>query len=217
MRRFAILSSIVVILAVVPFDAAQTPQQSVSGPTIPTDIDMNPELLQLVTADQWDRGNDLFGKGEVRAPNTLDSKATAKHDVARHKAVRDLLAAGKLKTVDDFGYASLIFQHSTDSSDLMLAHILSSVAYGKGGASRWMMAATMDRYLQSIKQPQIFGTQFLTSDGGHTWTMEPYTRTSVTDAERALWCVVPLAQQQKMLEKYQKGNMGGSTQINGCR
>jgi hypothetical protein len=63
MRRFAILSSIVAILAVVPFGKTQTPQLSVGGPTIPTDVDMNPELLQLVTADQWDRGNDLFAKG----------------------------------------------------------------------------------------------------------------------------------------------------------
>ena len=217
MRRHAALGLLLLILAAAPSTPAQTSKPEVSGPTIPAGLNVNPELLRLVIADQWDRGNDLFGKGQVRAPNTLDGKATAEHDGERHKAVRDLLAAEKLKTIGDFDYASLIFQHSTDPSDLMLAHILSTTAYGLGGAGRWMMAATMDRYLQSLKQPQIFGTQFLTVDGGHTWTAEPYNRTSVTDAERALWCVVPLAQQDKILSQYKKGELGGSTELNGCR
>ena len=215
MRRLMQISSLLLFLS--PLIPAQMSQQNVSGPTIPTDSHANPELLQLVIADQWERGNDMFGKGQVRDSSTLDWKATAQHDAQRHKAVRDLLAAGKLKSAEDYEYASLIFQHSTEPSDLMLAHVLSTTTYRMTGAGRWMMAATMDRYLQSIKQPQIFGTQYLTNDGGHTWTMEPYSRSTVTDAERALWCVIPLAQQDKLLDQYQKGKPGGSTEINGCR
>jgi hypothetical protein len=196
---------------------AQAPNREVSSPTIPKNTSANPELLRLVIADQWDRGNDMFGKGQVRASSDLDWKATTRRDVERHEAVRSLLADGKLKTKEDFSYASIIFQHSSDPADLMLAHVLSSTAYGMGGADRWMMAATMDRYLQSIKQPQIFGTQFRTNDGGHTWTMEPYNRDTVTDAERALWCVIPLEQQEKVLQQYQKGNPRSSTEIEGCK
>lgn len=187
-----------------------------SGPTIPPLKDVDPEVLRLVIEDQWDRGNDMFGKGQVKPQAALNWKTIGEHDAVRHQRVRDLLAAGRLKTTNDYSFASLIFQHSGDPSDLMLAHLLSSTAVAMGGSGKWMMAATMDRYLQSIKQPQIFGTQFLTLDG-HTWSMEPYNRTTLTDAERALWCVVPLARQQNILEQYQKGVGGASTGIEGCK
>jgi hypothetical protein len=188
---------------------------SVGSPTVPPLKDVNPEILKLVIADQWDRGNDMFGKGQVRSQNTLDWKTIGEHDALRHKIVRELLAADKLKTTNDYSFAALIFQHSGDPSDLMLAHLLSSTAVAMGGDGKWMMAATMDRYLDSIKQPQIFGTQFR-SDGQH-WTMEPYNRTTLTDAERALWCVVPLARQETILKDYQTGKDGASTAIEGCK
>jgi len=193
-----------------------TPKASTTGPTIPPLKNVNPEVLRLVVEDQWDRGNDMFGKGQVKAPKDLDWKMIGAHDNARHQEIRELLAAGKLKTSNDYDYASLIFQHSGDPGDLMLAHLLSSTSVSMGGNGKWMMAATLDRYLQSIKQPQIFGTQFITTDH-HTWTMEPYNRTTVTDAERALWCVVSLAQQEKILDNMQKGNRGASTGIEGCK
>ena len=86
---------------------AQVPKKEVGSPTIPTNTGANPEILRLVIADQWDRGNDMFGKGQVRASPDLDWKATAKHDAERHEAVRSLLADGKLKTKEDFSYASI--------------------------------------------------------------------------------------------------------------
>ncbi|MGI4831140.1 MAG: hypothetical protein ACRYFU_23570 [Janthinobacterium lividum] len=196
--------------------AKDTPKASNTGPTIPPLKNVNPEVLRLVVEDQWDRGNDMFGKGQINSPKELDWKIIGAHDNARHQAIRDLLAAGKLKTSSDYDYASLIFQHSGDPSELMLAHLLSSTSVSMGGNGKWMMAATLDRYLQSTKQPQIFGPQFITNDG-HTWTMEPYNRTTVTDSERALWCVVTLAQQEKILDNMQKGNSGASTGIEGCK
>ena len=210
-------------LSLQPLCLSQTPDSSnskgassTSGPTVPPLKDVNPEILKLVIDDQWDRGNDMFGKGQVRPQNTLDWKAIGQRDNARHKAIRDLLAAQQLKTVNDFNFASLIFQHSGDPSDLMLAHLLSSTSVAMGGSGKWLMAATMDRYLQSIKQPQIFGTQFHTTDGKQ-WTMEPYNRTTLTDAERALWCVVPLTRQQEILTKYQSGEGGASTGSENCK
>lgn len=190
---------------------------STAGPTIPPLRNGNPEVLKLVVEDQWDRGNDMFGKGQVKTQKEIDWKAVALHDNARHQAIRDLLAAKKLKTSSDYDYASLIFQHSGDPSDLMLAHLLSSTSVSMGGNGKWMMAATLDRYLRSIKQPQIFGTQFFTTDGGHTWTMEPYNRSTLTDAERALWCVVPIVEQEKVLDSMQKGDGRASTGIKGCK
>jgi hypothetical protein len=157
----------------------------------------------------------MFGKGQVKSQKDLDWKVIDAHDNVRHQAIQDLLSAGKLKTSSDYHYASLIFQHSGNPSELMLAHLLSSTSVSMGGNGKWMMAATLDRYLQLIKQPQIFGSQFITIDG-HTWTMEPYNRTTLT-AERALWCVVPLAQQDKIMDNIQKGSGGASTGIEGCK
>jgi len=37
---------------------------------------------------------------------------------------------------------------------------LVAAAKGDQGAA-WIAAATLDRYLQSVRQPQIYGTQFL--------------------------------------------------------
>ena len=195
-------------------DAAKV---NAAGPTIPPLRDVNPEVLKLVVEDQWDRGNDMFGKGQVKPQKDVDWEMVEAHDNARHQAIRKLLAAGKLSTSSDFDYASLIFQHSGDPSDLMLAHLLSSTSVSMGGNGKWMMAATLDRYLHSLNQPQIFGTQFFTPDDGHTWTMEPYSRTTLNDAERALWCVVPLAEQEKVLESMRKGDAGASTGIEGCK
>lgn len=194
----------------------EAPKTITAGPTIPPLKNVNLEVLRLVVEDQWDRGNDMFGKGQVKSQKDLDWKVIGAHDNARHQAIRDLLAAGKLKTSVDYDYASLIFQHSGDPADLMLAHLLSSTSVSMGGNGKWMMAATLDRYLQSIKQPQIFGTQFITPDG-HTWTMEPYNRLTLTDSERALWCVVPVAQQEQILDNMRKGTGGASTGIDGCK
>jgi len=70
-------------------------------------------------------------------------------------------------------------------------------AVGKGdGSSKWLAAATLDRYLQSLNQPQVFGTQFRKSGGA--WTMDPYDRTSFSDAIRATWCVIPLEEQESI-------------------
>jgi hypothetical protein len=74
----------------------------------------------------------------------------------------------------------------------------------------------MDRYLQSIKQPQVFGTQFLKDEKG-IWTMEPYARTTISDALRAQWCVVSLAEQEMVLKAYQNGNEGRPTSTPDCK
>jgi hypothetical protein len=65
----------------------------------------------------------------------------------------------------------------------------------------WIAAATLDRYLQSIKQPQIYGTQFLTPKGGST-TQEPYNRTLISDALRHQLQVSGLAAQAAQCKQY---------------
>lgn len=65
-----------------------------------------------------------------------------------------MLEAGALKTGEDFEDASVIFQHGDNPQDYLLAHVLAMAAMTKGDANaRWIAAATLDRYLQSVKQP----------------------------------------------------------------
>ncbi len=53
-------------------------------------------------------------------------------------------------------------QHGDAADDYLLAHILAVEAIVKGDASsKWISAATLDRYLQAIGKSQIFGTQYL--------------------------------------------------------
>ena len=67
----------------------------------------------------------------------------------------------------------------------------------------WISAATLDRYLHSIHQPQIYGTQFNFKPGGHI-TQEPYNRHLVSDALRRD-LGVPSQAEQKVQEKQMEG------------
>jgi len=90
--------------------------QPTSGPTIPKLDNVNPEVLNLVIYDQWDRGNDLFGDHRPAPNEKLDA---AKRDEERRVALRKLLADGKLQTGKDYRFAALILEHSPDSAGYM--------------------------------------------------------------------------------------------------
>jgi hypothetical protein len=188
------------------------PKQS---PTIPNLPDAKPEILDLVLQDQWDRCNDMFGSNHQVEPCSI-KPTIAEHDAARHSKAKDLLGQGKVESGREYFFVAMLFQHSSDSNELMLAHVLAVTAASKGFfRAKWMAAATMDRYLQSINQPQIFGTQFKMVAGG--WTMEPYSRTTISDSLRVQWCVVPLPEQEKVLKAYEQGGTDTSTSTTDCK
>jgi hypothetical protein len=174
-----------------------------STPTIPNLPDLNPRLLRLAIQDQSDRGNDLFSGKQVKTPQNLD---VPKRDAERQAEVRTLLSEGKIKTGRDYYFAGLIFQHSESSENLLLAHVLAVTSLAKGGKSAgWLSAATLDRYLWSIKHPQVFGTQYQTG-ADNKETMEPYDRIFISDKIRAAWGVNWLTEQEKSLKDAQKDN-----------
>ena len=89
--------------------------------------------------------------------------ANAKADEVHRQQVRGLLAKGALHSAEDFSEAAFVFQHGSTPDDYLLAHTLAMVAVRKEmRGSIWIATATLDRYLDSIKQPQIYGTQFHT-------------------------------------------------------
>jgi hypothetical protein len=174
-----------------------------SAATVPDLPDVNPQLLRLAIQDQSDRGNDLFSGKQLKTPQDLN---VPKRDAERQAKVRALLAEGKVNTGREYYFAALIFQHSETSENLLLAHILAVTSVAKGDKSGgWLSAATLDRYLWSVKHPQVFGTQYQTGADDKE-TMEPYDRIAISDKIRAAWGVDSLKQQQEYLTDSQKGH-----------
>ncbi len=141
---------------------------------------------------------------KVRQPRTdkMDWTPVEKTDAERREVTRKLLAEGKLHTGEDFERAAFVFQHGSSPDDYLLAHTLAmvAVAHGRSGAI-WISAATLDRYLNSIHQAQIFGTQFYTPEGKPA-TQEPYNRELISDALRRQLGVPSQAAQEEQRKEY---------------
>ena len=86
--------------------------------------------------------------------------------------------------------------------------------------AKWVEAATLDRYLQSIGQPQVFGTQYpLDPNLAHLphppvgsqaafrsgRTLAPYNEEFLPDSARLDFCVPALAQQKENLAMLNAG------------
>lgn len=118
-------------------------------------------------------------------------------DTKRYARAKELVGSGALRTGNDFHNAAFIFQHGSTPADYLLAHTLAvaSAARGHDKAS-WIAAATLDRYLQSIGQKQIYGTQFSTKPGEPA-TQEPYDRNLISDELRKTLGVPIQAEQEQ--------------------
>lgn len=140
----------------------------------------------------------MFAEDQAaRQSSDADWDAISAADARRRAAVQSLMEAGLLCTGNDLYFAAFIFQHGGQPEDYLKAHALAVVAASKGrrGAS-WIAAATLDRYLQSIGQKQIYGTQFLFPDDS-TVSQEPFDRTLLPDSIRLLAGVPGLADQEQ--------------------
>lgn len=188
------------------------------GATSPAQHKKESDIHKLYLQDQSDRG--VGGKA------ASDWQDLVKHDTARRNRARELMTSGSLKTAQDFHDAAFIFQHSVQTdeysvsavaSDYLLAHVLANVAVAKGDRkSLWLSAASLDRYLQLIGQPQIFGTQYQSKDD-QPYTQEPYNRTVVPDPLRLVLCVPPLQQQQLNLTDFNSGKYPAGILPPGCQ
>ncbi len=156
----------------------------------------NAEMTAIFDADQADRmGGD---------PWRIDWSVVAKADAKRRKRTQELLDLGALKSGEDFYNAAFVFQHGDSPDDHLKAHVLATIAIARGKAGAiWIASATLDRYLQGIGRPQIFGTQFnLPKDG--SVTQEPFDRTLISDAIRKALHVPTLAVQKDQLVDHEK-------------
>lgn len=175
---------------------------------LPASQERTSEVHRLYDEDQIDRG--------VGDKEAIHGDAILKRDEARRARVHQLLDAGSLKTADDFHDAAFIYQHGQTSDDYLLAHILAMVAVEKGDQrSLWISAATLDRYLYFIQQPQIFGTQYH-SHNSDPYTQDPYNRSLVPDQLRTLFCVPSIGQQKLNLSEFNAGRYPAGMTPPGC-
>ncbi len=160
----------------------------VSRPPSPSS---NAELAALFEADQAPRAN---------PDATVDWGAISAQDRARRARTRELLDGGQINSAEDYWRAAFIFQHGDRPEDYLLAHSLAVVAVGLGRQdATWIAAATMDRYLQSTGQPQIYGTQFQIREG--QTTQGDFNRELLPDQVRRSSNVPTLAEQARSLDE----------------
>lgn len=94
-------------------------------------------------------------------PGNISAEDAYRHGDARRAEVRKLIEERKITSGEDFSDAALIFQHGQTPEDFLFAHVLAVEGLIRGGsADKWPAVATLDRYLQGLNQPQIFGTQY---------------------------------------------------------
>jgi len=139
--------------------------------------------------------------------------ASIARDAKRREQVHRLLSDGKIESGDDYYYAAMVFQHGQTPSDYLLAHVLAVTAVVKGSKRGvWLSAATLDRYLQSVKQPQIFGTQFgSNAPAKGPYTQSPYDKNMLADTIRVAWCVASSSAQVSILTDVNAGKEFKST------
>jgi hypothetical protein len=163
------------------------------------------DMEKIFDADQADRQMNLAAMTPEQRLEWINK--IGPRDAQRRKQVMDLVSRGALRTGQDFEEAAFIFQHGEKPNDFLLAHTLAMVAIANGSVkSRWIAAATLDRYLQKIQQPQIYGTQyFIGPNQGDKFTQEPYDRQLVPDSLRAAMCVPDQTAQQQVLDLLRQG------------
>lgn len=128
-----------------PWDPARTYSYT------PPSVQDNAELRALFDADQ-----------AARHVEDIDWTVVSAQDAERRAQVRRMLDRGEVRSGSDYRRAAFIFQHGGKPEDYLLAHALADAAVALGQVdAAWIAAATLDRYLQSIAKPQIYGTQFV--------------------------------------------------------
>ena len=161
----------------------------------------------MYAADQGDRTgpHSLFGDKN----NWPELK---QRDDARYARLQELLREGKVLSGDDCYYAAMLMQHGTTTDDYLLAHILACAAAQMGNKqAKWLSAASLDRYLQKLGQPQVFGTQYFTNYADSSWTQDPFKTDLIGDGIRKLYNTPDLAESKRRLKDLEKEGTGAVT------
>jgi hypothetical protein len=159
------------------------------NPTAALDKTANCEEIQLLyDADQAERVKiESSGSGTWSMEEMIK---ISQRDAERRKRTMELLNDGKLRTAEDYYNAAMVMQHGDTTDDYLLAHVLATASLKLGREkSAWLAAASLDRYLMKIGQPQIFGSQFNNPQSADPskWTNQPYNEKLVSDPLRKMY------------------------------
>jgi hypothetical protein len=172
---------------------------------------------------QASRIHQLYVEDQSENPHNITEQEHNRHGIARRSEIRAMLTKGEIEAASDFHDAAVLFQHGETADDFMMAHVFAIEAVLKGdNSSKWIAAATLDRYLQIIGRPQIFGTQYDadTASGASKEhgkqvdakvanlrrTQSPFDEKLLPDSVRNDFCVPDLMQQKKNLEILNTGH-----------
>lgn len=116
------------------------------------------ELTLIVKADQDERKN-----WQNKSPEEWND--TAKSDLIRRKRVGEIFGEGCFSKAEDYAAAALVYQHGDSPDHFFQTFLWSKRAVDLGDANqKEMMALGIDRYLVSIGQKQLFGSQAFKPD-----------------------------------------------------
>ena len=142
--------------------------------------------------------------------DSRSGKTIARTDEERIKLVLSVIGEGQLLTTKDKFNAALVLQHtpftfcdkqlvSKSPYNYLLAHYLFKSAFEAGDKDAgYLVAASIDRYLSMTEGYQLYGTNRLVNQETGKEELVPIDR-KTTDAERAKYGVLPLAE---MLKRY---------------
>ena len=150
----------------------------------------NDELKHLFTEDQNDRKLNKLSAEQIRL-----------NDKKRSERLREIIDSGMVQSGRDFYYAAFLLQHGEFPADYLKAHSFAVMSLARNEPdAAWIAVASLDRYLMSIGQPQIYGTQTMTANDGGV-TMEPYDRALISDQLRTAANAPPLREQEENVRK----------------
>jgi len=157
----------------------------------PTVFDNN-ELLELYNEDQMDRRSNDYNYDEL-----------IKRDKKRRIKVQELLDSNKLITSNDYQNAAMIFQHGEYPSSYKKAvELMEKSIQIDSTVDKWLLAAATDRYLLSMNEPQVYGTQFSqTGPWEKPWELSTIDTTIISDKQRVEYGVGTLKEIREIIAR----------------
>ena len=155
----------------------------------------NLRLDELYAADQKDR--------EKVYSTAADVESLKLRDAERRRELVAMIGQGGVNTSNDLYHAAVLFLHGTEPKEFLSAHRLATIAAINGHRpSRWLAAATLDRFLMSIGLPQTYGTQFEHSEDDNTYQLRlPIDDTTVLHFEKRFFGVPPVVERLAQLNR----------------
>ncbi len=155
----------------------------------------NLRLDDLFTADQKDR-EQVYSSAEA-----VD--ALKLRDAERRRELVEMIGQGTVNTSNDMYHAAVLFLHGTEPKEFLAAHRMATMASINGHRpSRWLAAASLDRFLMSIGLAQTYGTQFEHSEEENRYQLRlPIDDTTVLHFEKRFFGVPPVVERLAQLNR----------------